>query len=191
MRSNNKPSRRKKKRGRRILIPLLLLVLLLGAGILYQSVFPIRYESQIEKYATEYGVDVNLVYAVINTESGFDKDVVSPAGAVGLMQVTKDTGEFIAKKMDLADFQTEDLKDPEKNIRMGVFYLSYLMTLYDNEISVLAAYNAGPNRVKTWLGDPAYSTGGVLTEIPFPETRDYVERVMFRQKVYRALYFFK
>lgn len=188
---NNKTSYRKKRRGRSILVFLLLLTLILGAGTLYLRVFPIRYESQIEKYAQEYDVDVNLVYAVINTESGFDKDVVSSAGAVGLMQVTQETGEFIAKKMELTDFKTEDLQDPETNIRMGIFYLSYLTTLYDDEINVLAAYNAGPNRVKTWLEDPAYSSGGVLTLIPFPETRDYVEKVMFRKKVYQTLYFFK
>ena len=107
------------------------------------------------------------------------------------MQVTEETGEFIAKKLEIADFNVEDLKDPEMNIKMGTYYLSYLQTLFERKETVLAAYNAGPNRVKTWLLDPAYATGDVLVNIPFKETKDYVDRVLLREKIYKVLYFFK
>lgn len=164
---------------------------LLGIGILYLRVFPLQYEGIIDKYSKVFGVDNHLIYAVIHTESRFDPEVISPAGAVGLMQVTEETADFIAKKLDITDFKVEDLKDPEMNIKMGTYYLSYLQTLFTKEETVLAAYNAGPNRVKTWLLDPAYANGGALTNIPFKETKDYVDRVSLREKIYKILYFFK
>jgi len=170
---------------------MLLITLLLGLGILYLGVFPLEYVGVIEKYSNEYGVDNHLIYAVIHTESRFESDALSPAGAVGLMQVTEETGEFIAKKLEITAFKVEDLKDPETNIKMGTYYLSYLQTMFEREETVLAAYNAGPNRVKTWLLDPAYATGDVLTNIPFKETKDYVDRVLLREKIYKILYFFR
>lgn len=170
---------------------ILLIVFLLGIGILYLRVFPLEYAGIIDQYSNAFGVDNHLIYAVIHTESRFDPEAVSPAGAVGLMQVTEETGEFIAKKLEITDFKVEDLKDPETNIKMGTYYLSYLQTLFTREETVLAAYNAGPNRVKAWLLDPSYATGEVLTHIPFEETKDYVDRVSLREKIYKILYFFK
>lgn len=185
--------KRTKREKKKIHIALIILVLavLMGIGTLYLKVFPLQYVGIIDKYAQEYGVDNHLIYAVIHTESRFDSEAISPAGAVGLMQVTEETGKFIAKKLEIPDFKVEDLKDPETNIRMGTYYLSYLQTMFQKEETVLAAYNAGPNRVKTWLLNPAYSTGDVLTNIPFKETKDYVDRVSLREKIYKILYFFK
>jgi len=179
------------KKKKHILRNTLLITLLLGLGVLYFGVFPLEYVGVIEKYSNEYGVENHLLYAVIHTESRFDSEALSPAGAVGLMQVTEETGEFIAKKLEIPDFKVEDLKDPETNIKMGTYYLSYLQTMFERKETVLAAYNAGPNRVKTWLLDPAYATGDVLTNIPFKETKDYVDRVLLREKIYKILYFFR
>lgn len=176
---------------RHILRNMLVITLLLGLGVLYLGVFPLEYVESIDQYSNEYGVENHLIYAVIHTESRFDSEALSPAGAVGLMQITEETGEFIAKKLEITDFKVEDLKDPETNIKMGTYYLSYLQTMFEREETVLAAYNAGPNRVKTWLLDPAYATGDVLTNIPFQETKDYVDRVLLREKIYKILYFFK
>jgi soluble lytic murein transglycosylase len=179
------------KKKRHILRNMLVITLLLGLGVLYLGVFPLEYVEIIDQYSSEYGVENHLIYAVIHTESRFDSEALSPAGAVGLMQITDETGEFIAKKLEITDFNVEDLKDPETNIKMGTYYLSYLQTMFEREETVLAAYNAGPNRVKTWLLDPAYATGDVLTNIPFQETKDYVDRVLLRERIYKILYFFK
>lgn len=187
MKKRNEQVKRKKHTLRNLLV----ITLLIGVGILYLGVFPVKYVGIIEKYSKEYGVDSHLIYAVIHTESRFDPEAQSPAGAVGLMQVTDETGQFIAKKLEITDFQVEDLKDPETNIKMGAYYLSYLQTMFEREETILAAYNAGPNKVKTWLLDPAYATGDVLTNIPFKETKDYVDRVLLREKIYKILYFFK
>lgn len=179
------------KKKRHILRNMLVITLLLGLGVLYLGVFPLEYVEIIDQYSSEYGVENHLIYAVIHTESRFDSEALSPAGAVGLMQVTEETGEFIAKKLEITDFNVEDLKDPETNIKMGTYYLSYLQTMFEREETVLAAYNAGPNRVKTWLLDPAYAAGDVLVNIPFKETKDYVDRVLLRERIYKILYFFK
>ena len=183
---------KRKRRIRRLSILLsLLLLLAAGAYVLYNRVFPIEHESYITTYADEYGVDPYLVYGIIHTESRFREDAVSPAGAMGLMQVTPETGEFIAGRMGMDNYTEEMLKDPETNIRMGIYYLSYLEEKFPRIETRLAAYNAGPNRVAEWLEDESVSDGEVLQNIPFEETRNYVERVLQREKIYRILYFYK
>lgn len=183
--------KKKRKTFRNLILLLVLLLLMFGAYLLYTRVFPMEHEGLVENYAEEYQVDPYLVHALIHTESRYQEDAVSPAGAMGLMQITEDTGQFIAKRLNLTDFKTEDLLDPETNIRMGIYYLSYLEESFPLKETRLAAYNAGPNRVKEWLQDESLSDGEVLTDIPFEETRNYVERVTFREKIYRILYFFK
>jgi len=185
--------RLKKKRKTFRNIVLLMLALMIGtcAYVVYGRLFPLEHEEIVEKYASEYGVDPYLVYAVIHTESRFRESVVSPAGAMGLMQVTEETGEFIAKRLEIDGYAKEMLFTPETNIRMGVYYLSYLEESFPIKETQLAAYNAGPNRIREWLLDDEISSGDVLTDIPFEETKDYVERVSLREKIYRTLYFFR
>ena len=185
-----KQKRKRGIRGLSIFMSLLLLVLA-SAYVLYGRLFPMEHEETVTTYAKEYDVDPFLVYAVIHTESRFREDAVSPAGAIGLMQVTPDTGQFISEQLKLSSFTEELLKDPELNIRMGTWYLSYLKESFPRVETLLAAYNAGPNRVRTWLEDEDVSDGEILTDIPFEETRNYVERVLQREKIYRLLYFYK
>lgn len=183
---------KRKRRIRRLGILLSLLLLLsAGAYVLYGRMFPLEHEAYINTYADEYGVDPFLVYGIIHTESRFREDAVSPAGAMGLMQVTPETGEFIADRMGMGTFTEDMLKDPEINIRMGIYYLSYLEENFSRIETRLAAYNAGPNRVAAWLKDESISDGEVLQNIPFEETKNYVERVLQREKIYRILYFYK
>ncbi len=188
-------ARKKKRRNKRIRRFSILLSLLLlfsaGAYILYERLFPIEHEEIIITYAKEYGVDPYLVYGIIHTESRFREEVVSSAGATGLMQVTPSTGEFIAERLGLISFEPEMLKEPETNIRMGIYYISYLKDRFPRVETQLAAYNAGPNRVSKWLEDENLTESDVLENIPFEETRNYVERVLQRQKIYKILYFYK
>lgn len=170
---------------------MLVLMIGIGAYVVYGRLFPLEHEEIVEKYAIEYDVDPYLIYAVIHTESRFREGVVSPAGAMGLMQVTEETGEFIANRLEIEEYVKEMLFEPEMNIRMGVYYLSYLEESFPIKETQLAAYNAGPNRIRAWLQDDEIATGDVLTAIPFEETRNYVERVSLREKIYRTLYFFR
>lgn len=152
--------------------------------------YPIRYQEFVEKYAEEFELDEALVYAVILSESKFDTYAESKVGAKGLMQLTDETGADCAKKVGLENYSGDQLFDPEINIRLGCYYLKRLIQDYDGITeTAIAAYNGGPGNVDKWLGDPKYSSGdGVLQEIPFKETRDYVKKVTEAYWNYQSIY---
>ena len=143
---------------------------------------PLEYEGEIRASAREFGVEPSLVAAVIRTESRFDPEVESPQGAYGLMQLLPETARFIAQRTGIEG----DYRDPATNVRIGTRYLSYLQDRYSgDERLVLAAYNSGEGRVDGWLSDEDFD---VSRDIPFAETRDYVENVLEARKVYEELY---
>jgi soluble lytic murein transglycosylase len=144
---------------------------------------PLEHEDIIRQQAHEKGVDAALIAAVIDTESKFT-NAESSAGARGLMQITPEAAEFIEKQSGGTTFNLEDLSDPEINIRYGTFLLKELLERYEGDTAAaLAAYNAGPGNADKWGG-----AGLSVEEIPFPETRAYVELVLERQKEYREKY---
>ena len=147
-------------------------------------IYPNNYVLSVKKYAKMYDVPQELVFSVIKAESNFDKNAVSLKGAVGLMQIMGTTGEWVAKKIEMDDFSKELLYEPDVNIEIGCFYLSYLLDLYkDDEKCALAAYNAGPANVDKWLTEQK-----TLEKIPFSETREYVKKVTKNIKIYDFLY---
>ena len=173
-----------------IYILLTVVFLAFAAGIfLLDTYYPLEYEEIILKNAAEYGVDPNLICGVIATESRFDADAKSEKGAMGLMQIMPETGEWIAGKIGIGDFSEEMLKDPGVNIEMGVWYLQYLAQKFDREPdTVIAAYNAGHGNVEKWLQDKQYSADGrTLSEIPFEETRNYVKKVNMAYEIYSKI----
>jgi soluble lytic murein transglycosylase len=144
---------------------------------------PLDHEDIIRQQSQEKGVDAALIAAVIDTESKFS-DAESSAGARGLMQITPEAAQFIEKQSGGTSFKLSDLSDPEINIRYGTFLLKELIERYDGDVAAaLAAYNAGPGNADEWGG-----AGLSVEEIPFPETRAYVELVLERQKEYREKY---
>lgn len=144
---------------------------------------PLRHEDIIRQQSREKGVDAALIAAVIYSESKFN-DAESSAGARGLMQITPDAAEFIEKQSGGTTFKLDDLSDPEINIRYGTFLLKELLERYDgDEAAALAGYNAGPGNADQWGG-----SGLTVEEIPFPETRAYVEEVLEKQREYRREY---
>ena len=149
--------------------------------------YPNDYKAEVDKYSKKYGVSAELVYAVIRAESKFDKDVVSDKGAKGLMQIIDATADWATEKIELSDV---DLFDPETNIEIGTYYLSYLLDLYNgNKVCAIAAYNAGPANVDKWLSDKECSKDGkTLDKIPFTETEKYVKKVMENIEKYGFLY---
>ena len=142
--------------------------------------YPLEYESEINTAHEKYGVPKHVILAVIKTESDFDENAESSAGARGLMQLMPDTFT------DMTGIEYVDgyITDPKYNIDAGVHYLSYLYSRYGDWETVYAAYNAGLRNVDEWLGD-----SGSLDEIPFPETRAYVRKVSSATKIYKRLYF--
>ena len=153
-------------------------------------VYQKQYTEEVEAAAKEFKVDENLIYAVIFTESRFRSDAVSNAGAMGLMQLMPDTFSWLQEKLEGGViYDDESLFVPEVNIRYGTYYLSYLIDLYDDESTAVAAYNGGTTNVDEWLADPDCSSDGkTLTEIPYSETREYVKKVERAKERYKEIY---
>ena len=138
------------------------------------------------KYADLYGLDRALVFAMIKTESGFDKNAVSSAGAIGLMQITPKTAEYISKVLGEQDYS---LTEAHTNIRFGCYYLRYLLNKFSDLDTALVAYNAGEGNVIKWLKDNNFSTDGrALNYIPFKESREYIKKIKQNTKKYNKLY---
>jgi soluble lytic murein transglycosylase len=147
----------------------------------YQRVrYPLRYEEIVRGHARNYDLPPTLLAAVIYTESKFDADARSRAGAVGLMQLLPETAKGIAVRTGGGRFVVSDLLDPEVNVRYGSWYLRNLLNRYDDVRTALAAYHAGQGNVDEWRRE------GVGIE--FPETRSYVDKVLDVQRVYADAY---
>jgi soluble lytic murein transglycosylase len=148
---------------------------------------PLSHEDVIRQQAADKGLDAALIAGVIYAESRFREGLTSPAGAEGLMQITPDTARFIARRSGGSAFTLRDLADPQINIAYGSFYLRYLLDRFHGDtVHALAAYNAGDSNVRHWLA----RTRGTLRprDIPFPETREYVRRVLDARAAYRREY---
>ena len=156
-----------------------------------KTAYPLPYQEYVEQYAADYDVAPSLVYAVMVTESSFDPDAVSSAGAVGLMQLTTDTFDWARMRMGTLDngMTVDDLYTPAVNIQHGTYVLSLLREDFESTATMLAAYNAGRTTVLEWLQDERYSTDGkILQDIPIDETRQYVLKVLQTQEAYQQLY---
>jgi len=153
------------------------------------TALPLAHQDAIRTQAYEKRLDPSLIAAVIYAESKFN-DSTSSAGALGLMQLLPSTAHFIADRSGGTAFTTEDLSTPEINIAYGSWYLRYLLDRYDgDEVLALAAYNGGMGNVDKWVAE-AGARGERLdiTDIPFPETRAYVQRVLDVRREYRRTY---
>jgi len=153
-------------------------------------IYPYPHQDLVELYARANGVDSALVASVIMTESKFRKNALSHRGAVGLMQIMPETGEWIAQQLGESDFTEEQLWEPETNIRYGVWYLAELQREFaGNDFLALAAYNAGRGTVRGWMEEGRWPlTFHSLNSIPYPETRDYVKNVLRDRTKYKSLY---
>ncbi|MEW6637880.1 MAG: lytic transglycosylase domain-containing protein [Actinomycetota bacterium] len=147
-----------------------------------RALYPLEYEETIRAVAAEHGIEPTLIAGVVYVESRFGHDATSHKGAYGLMQIMPSTAEFIAERSGIEG----DYRDPETNLRMGAWYLGYLEERYSgDERLMLAAYNSGEGRVDGWLGEGRDLGGG---DIPFEETRNYVNDVLEAQRTYEELY---
>jgi soluble lytic murein transglycosylase len=150
---------------------------------------PLSDTDVIREQASQKHLDPALIAAVIYAETKFDPRP-SPAGAEGLMQILPDTAYFIAHLSGAVRFTADDLATPSINVAYGSYYLRYLLDRYHgSEMLALAAYNGGLANVDSWVAQ-AGAAGRQMTaaEIPFAETRAYVQRVFAAQQAYRATY---
>lgn len=147
-----------------------------------QAMYPLRYEETIRQASRENGLDPSFVAGVIHTESRFRPDAESHRGAYGLMQIIPDTAEFAQQRSGIRG----DFRDPHTNIRLGTWYLGYLEERYrGDERLMLAAYNSGEGTVDGWISDEGFD---IAKDIPFQETKEYVDNALQSRKVYRDLY---
>lgn len=147
--------------------------------------FPFAYREQITGAAREHGIDPALAFALIRQESAFDPNARSPAGAIGLMQLMPATARQLARHLNIPAPTRSALLDITTNLRLGMAWLRRMLDRYDNQAVALAAYNAGEQRVDSWLPREQAIPADLWTEIvPFRETRGYVQNIMLFSVLY-------
>lgn len=176
---------------KRLVIALILVAMVIG-GVNYvvkEYIFPFRHREVILKYSKENNLDPYLVVSVIMAESKFNPEAKSNKDAMGLMQITTETGKWIAEQMGLDEYTEDKLYQEEYNIKMGCWYLNNLYEEFGDLDLSIAAYNAGRGRVNQWLASTEYSLDGEsLDYIPYKETKKYVDKVNTYYKIYAKIY---
>ncbi|MGX6449929.1 lytic transglycosylase domain-containing protein, partial [Patulibacter sp. S7RM1-6] len=151
---------------------------------------PLKHDDIIRQQAREKDLDPALIAAVIYAESRFRDNQESGAGAMGLMQVTPDTARDIARQSGANTFAIGDLHTADVNIRYGTWRLRDMLERFDGDTTLaVAAYNAGPENAKRWQSEAAAAGHAVrVRDITFPETRNYVQKVLDARRDYRRTY---
>jgi len=157
---------------------------------LLRVLFPVNYWPLIQRYASAHQLDPYLIAALIAQESTFTADVRSAANAYGLMQILPSTGRTYARKVGITSkFSLNLLTTAEPNIKMGTAYFADLVQQFGGAHFALATYNAGPSRVAKWIAEhPGLERDEFIDDIPFPETQNYVKRILGTAEDYRRLY---
>lgn len=153
------------------------------------ALHPKKYSEFVEKYAAEYKIDEDLLYAVIKTESDFDCEAVSNVGARGLMQIMEETFDWIKFRLDDDETVYDEMFDPETNIRYGAYLVDYLLEKFGDKDTAIAAYHAGAGSVDSWLSEKENSADGKrLDNIPSNTTAHYVNKINGALTNYKELY---
>jgi soluble lytic murein transglycosylase len=180
----------RKKRVFALLLVCFVLVLFMNSTFIGRKLYPIYFEQEIRQSAAKHNIDPFLIAAIIRVETNYKHHLESSKGALGLMQLMPDTAEWIVESTNLGPHTQEDLLKADVNINLGSWYLSWLNKHYNgNLIYAIAAYNAGQGNVNKWkqtnLWDGSQER---IDQIPFGETRHYVQRVIYYYEKYTKLY---
>lgn len=184
---------RKVRKNRFFSILLLVLFLIFAinkAPDIIKIIYPMYYEDTINKYSKGYEIDPLMIASVIKTESNFNPYARSKKGAIGLMQITPKTGQWIATKLKYEDFNEDMLYESDINIKFGCWYIDYLSKKYEYNFKlVFCAYNGGLGNVDKWISentitkDPTY-----FEDIPYIETKNYLKKIKNSYTIYKLLY---
>lgn len=171
-----------------ILSVVLIIIIVNAVKLGVQTVYPRQYVDLVEQNSQNFEIDESLLYALIKTESGFNKNAVSSVGAMGLTQITPDTFQWLQTKT--GQHLSEDaLFEPETSIYYGAYFLDMLLYEFGLPETAFAAYHAGRGKVNEWLADPRYSYDGItLDVIPYEDTAQYVKKVMKTIEKYQKIY---
>jgi soluble lytic murein transglycosylase len=163
-----------------------------GEGLpaeILQVIFPLTYWEAIRQNAALHDLDPYIVAALVAQESTFDASAHSSANAWGLMQILPSTGKRLAASVGIRRFTTAMLTNGDTNIRLGTLYFRRLIQQFGGTYYALASYNAGENRVIRWKAErPGMEEDEFIDDIPFPETQNYVKRILGTAEDYRHLY---
>jgi len=187
----NKVRRMNRSKKTLILFILLFFVFLtINSNWLWTLMYPIDYEEEIIASTKQFDVDPFLVLSIIQVETRFEEDKVSIKGATGLMQIMPDTANWIVKNGPFSADSIKFVNKPEINIKFGTWYLKQLEHQFNgNQVVMVAAYNAGPGNVSKWLQSGVWDGTYVgIKNIPFGETRHYIQRIFHFYERYQSIY---
>jgi soluble lytic murein transglycosylase len=155
----------------------------------WRSTYIEKYRPLVDRYSRSVGVDPDLMRALIREESGFNPNVRSPVGAIGLTQLMLPTATDLARQLRIPAVSPASLLDPSQNVRLGSLYLATLLRRFqEHPAYAIASYNAGPGAVSKWKGaKPNAAIDEWVEEIPLHETRAYVKRVMSSYAMYKLI----
>ena len=174
------------------IVVVIVVFLIFARNPILKIIYPRTYEEAVLIYSEEYGVDDNLILALIKAESNFNADAISNRSAIGLMQLMEETAKDVANQngIELDDENIkQDLCDVYKNVQIGTCYLASLLKRYENKEIALAAYNAGIGTVDNWIDKGIIkSDGSDIENIPYKETNYYVRKILRDYEIYNNLY---
>ena len=160
----------------------------IGVSIFFLN-FKKDYLDIVSTHCNQNNFDRAMAMSIIKAESKFNKNAKSTANAIGLMQIKLGTANYVLSLAGESEIDEQQLFEPETNIKIGVRYLVYLSGKFQSIETILCAYNAGETTVNNWLRQANYSTDGkTLDEIPYPETKSYVKKVMMNYKIYKKVF---
>lgn len=157
---------------------------------LYRRLYPLYYTDLLQKHTTKYDIDPLFVAAMIREESSYNADIVSYAGAIGLMQIMPATGRELAGRLKIPRFSKKMLYNPDINIQMGSWYMKSLMNQFDNNHALVAgAYNGGPGRMRRWIkAKQIPDLDEFIEDIGIDQTRRHIKKVIDSYIIYQQLY---
>lgn len=169
---------------------ILIIIILISLPKGMSNFYPQPHQELILKWAQVYGVDSNLVFAIIRAESKYETRAESSKGAKGLMQIMPTTGQWIADQLGVDNFDVNSLHDPDQNIQFGCWYLADLSKEFHGSLPlVITAYNAGRGTVRQWNENGIWDGDlDKADQIPYKETRFYLKAVWKNYQAYQAIY---
>ena len=152
---------------------------------------PVKYKDEIIEICDKLNLSPTIVASVINVESSYDENAVSNKEAIGLMQIKLSTAEYVSNIYKLEKVNKQKLFEAKTNIKFGCYYLKYLSEKFEDTYTILASYNAGETRVRTWLNNEKYSKDKkTLIKIPYKETENYIKKLKNNINFYEKAYSF-
>ncbi len=164
-------------------------IVVINSKYILKKIYKTDYSEYVEKYSKEKNIDSLLVYSIIKAESNFKEKATSNKGASGLMQLMDGTAREVAENVVMEYESGSTLYNPEKNIKLGIYYYASLKKQFGNDEMALAAYNAGSGNVSKWISDGTLkSDGSDIENIPYKETNMYVRKILRDYEIYKKLY---